>query len=133
MDVKLSRWNWGRNVGWGCFRIGCWGKYLQTKRDEVTGEWRNIRNVEFRDLFCSASIIRVIKVEWGGRGIEHIWGTVKVYTGFWWRNLRERDHLEDAGIDGKIDLILRWIFRKWDGEAWIGSIWLWIGIGGGHL
>jgi len=36
-----------------------------------------------------------------------------VYTGFWWRNLRERGHLEDPGIDGRI--ILRWIFRKWDG------------------
>jgi hypothetical protein len=27
-------------------------------------------------------------------------------------NLRERDHLGDTGLDGRI--ILRWIFRKWD-------------------
>jgi len=27
-------------------------------------------------------------------------------------NLRERDHLRDPGLDGRI--ILRWIFRKWD-------------------
>jgi len=27
-------------------------------------------------------------------------------------NLRERDHLEDADVDGIIILI--WIFRKWD-------------------
>ena len=31
---------------------------------------------------------------------------------------RERDHFEDPGIDGRI--ILRWIFRKWDGAVdWI--------------
>jgi hypothetical protein len=35
-----------------------------------------------------------------------------VYTGFWWGNLRERGHLEDLGVDGRI--ILRWIFSKWD-------------------
>jgi len=45
-----------------------------------------------------------------------------VYTGFWWGNLRERDHLEDPGIDGRI--ILRCIFRKWDVAAWTGLSWL---------
>jgi hypothetical protein len=49
----------------------------------------------------------------------------------WWGNLRERAHLEDPGIDGRI--ILRLIFRKWDGRAWTGWSWLRIGTGGGHL
>jgi len=40
-------------------------------------------------------------------------------------NLRERDHLEDPGIDGRI--VLRWIFRKWDVGVWTGSSWLRIG------
>jgi len=32
-----------------------------TKRDEVTGEWRKLRNEELNDLYCSRNIIRVIK------------------------------------------------------------------------
>ena len=35
-----------------------------------------------------------------------------MYTGFWWGNLRVRDHLGDPGIYGRI--LLRWTFRKWD-------------------
>jgi hypothetical protein len=54
-----------------------------------------------------------------------------MYTLFWWGNLRERDHLEYPGVDGRIILI--WIFTKWDVGAWTGPIWLRIGTGGGHL
>jgi hypothetical protein len=31
------------------------------KRDEMTGEWRKLHNEEFRDLYSSPSIIRIIK------------------------------------------------------------------------
>jgi hypothetical protein len=55
----------------------------------------------------------------------------EAYTGIWWGNLGERDHLYDPGIDGKI--ILRWIFRKWYVGVWTRSIWLRIGTGGRHL
>jgi hypothetical protein len=33
-----------------------------------------------------------------------------VHTGFWWRDPRKRDHLEDLGVGRKI--ILKWIFMK---------------------
>jgi hypothetical protein len=37
----------------------------------------------------------------------------QVHTGFCWGDLREGDHLEDPGVDGRI--IFKWIFKKWDG------------------
>jgi len=39
-------------------------------------------------------------------------GRGEAYTGFWWGNPRERDHVGDPGVDGRI--ILRWIFGKFD-------------------
>jgi hypothetical protein len=44
---------------------------------------------------------------------NEIGGIGEVHTGFWWGDPRERDHLEDLGIDGKI--IIKLIFKKWDG------------------
>ena len=43
----------------------------------------------------------------------------------------ERDHLGDPYENGRI--IFRWIFREWVLGVWIGSSWLRIGTGGGHL
>jgi hypothetical protein len=54
-----------------------------------------------------------------------------VQSGFWWENLRDGDHLEDPSVDGR--KILKWIFKKWDGGAGTGLIWLRIGTGGGLL
>jgi hypothetical protein len=60
---------------------------------------------------------------YGGRG--------EVCTGFWWGGLRERDHWGDTDVDGRI--ILRGIFRKWEGIVGTGWSGLRIGKGGGHL
>jgi hypothetical protein len=48
----------------------------------------------------------------------HVWETGEVHTGFWWGDLRERDHLQDLGIDGRI--ILKWISNVGMGSVdWI--------------
>ena len=50
-------------------------------------------------------------------------------TGFWWGNLRKGDDWGDPDVDGRI--ILRWIFRKWEGVVGTGWSWLRIERGGG--
>jgi hypothetical protein len=49
-------------------------------------------------------------------------------TGFWFGDLRERDHFEELGAD--VRRVLKWIFN-WNGEAWTKLTWLRTGTGGG--
>ena len=56
------------------------------------------------------------RMRWTGQVVSMERG--KVHTGFWWRNVSEREHLENQDISGRT--ILRWIFRKRDeDEDWI--------------
>ena len=98
----------------------------------ATGEWRKLHNEELSDLYHLPNILRVVKsrrMRWAGHW--RAWGRGEVCTGFWWGNLRERDHWGDPDVDGRI--ILRWIFRKWNGVVGTGWSWLRIVTGGGRL
>jgi hypothetical protein len=103
-----------------------------SKRDDVTGEWRKLHNEKLNDLYSSPSIVRAIKskrMRWAGHVARM--GRGEVYTVFWWRNLREIDHLGDPGVDERI--ILRCIFKKLGVGVWTGSRRLRIGTSSGHL
>ena len=50
-------------------------------------------------------------MRWAGRVARM--GIGLEYKGFWWGNLKEREHLEDSGLNRRI--ILSWIFKQWDG------------------
>jgi hypothetical protein len=74
--------------------------------------------VELHDLYSSPNIVRVIKsrrMRLAGHVVR--FGGEEACIGFWWGNLRERDHWGYPGVGGRI--ILRWIFRK-GGMDWIG-------------
>ena len=75
------------------------------KRDVVTGEWRKLHRDELNDLHCSPNIVRVIKSRrkfWAGHLTRK--GRVEVCTWYWWGSLREKNHLEDLGLDERIIL-----------------------------
>jgi hypothetical protein len=84
------------------FENGVLRRILGPMRDETTGEWRKVYE-ELNDLYSSPNIVRVIqlrRMRWAGN-LQRM-GERKAYTGFWWGNLREGDHLGDRGVDGRI-------------------------------
>ena len=115
MGVKLGRSHWGRNLGWGFPRIGCWGGYLGLRGTRLTGEWRRLHNEKLYALYSLPNNIQVIKsrrLRLAGyvarmgerRGANRFLGG---------ENLREGDNLEDQGVGKRI--IFKRIFEKWVG------------------
>jgi len=71
-------------------------------------------------LYVSPNITRLIKlrrIRWVG-SVAHM-RDEKCIQNIGQKILRERDHLEKLGVDGRI--ILDWIFREigWEGMNWV--------------
>jgi hypothetical protein len=127
MDVKL-----GRSHKLRVFENRVLRRIFGSRRDKVTGVWRKIHNEELHDLYSFLNIVplnRSRRIRWAGHVARM--GRREAYTGLWLGNLRERDHLKDPGVDGRI--ILRWFFRKWDEGVWTRSSCHRIGRVGRHL
>jgi len=87
---------------------------------------------QLSDLYSLPNIVRVVisrRMRWAGYVARMVEG--EGCTGFWWGILRERDHWGDPDADGMI--ILKCIFRKWEGIVGTGWSWLRIGTGAGRL
>jgi hypothetical protein len=102
------------------------------KKDEIRGERRRMHNEELYAIYSSSNRIWVIqsrimrRAGHVARRGEKRWA-YRVLVG----KLRERDHLEELGVDERMRLKL--IFKTWDGWVWTGLIWLTVKTGGGLL
>jgi hypothetical protein len=90
---------------------------------EVTGEWRNLHINELSDLYCSPTIVQAIKsrkMRWAGHVARM--GRIEACNGFWWGNVRERDHWGDPRHiwedNIKMDL-QEMMWRIWTGSSWL--------------
>jgi hypothetical protein len=98
-------------------------------RDEVTGQCTKLYSGELHNSY-SPDIIRRIKswrMWWAGHVARM--GEGVTCTGFWWESPKERDRLEDQGVDGedgiKMDLTdigwgrgVDWIHLAQDRDRW---------------
>ena len=82
-------------------------KIFGSEKDEVTGECRRhiVRNFM---VYVSVYVIRSRRMTWVGHVVCE-WEEREVHIGFWWGNLRDKDHLEDLGVER---IVLTWIFEK---------------------
>jgi len=91
---------------YGC---GNWSLTLRQQR-RLKGFENRVLSRVFGPKSDEGSVVNYILIICTGH-VVHM-GRGEVYAGSWWGNLRERDHFEDLGVDGRI--ILKWIFRNRD-------------------
>jgi hypothetical protein len=77
-------------------------KIYGPKMNEITEEWRRLLNQELCNMFSSDVIwvIRLRRMRWAD--CVACMAERTMYIGFWWKNLRERTHLEVLGEERRI-------------------------------
>jgi hypothetical protein len=80
------------------------------KRDEVRGEWRKLHNEELHILYSKYHQADQVNENGVGGDMRLAWERREKFTRFWLENPKERDHLEDRGVDGR--MVSEWILGR---------------------
>lgn len=75
--------------------------------EEDIGGWRKLHNVMLDDLYSTAYIIRMI-IQRRMRRTENVecTGKTEMHIKFWWRKVKQTDHIEVQVTEGRITLQL---------------------------
>jgi len=103
-------------------------KKLKFTLEQVTKTKRGSRSIGLLSLTLALDGVQIKNKMGKACGT---YGAGEGHTGFWWGDLRGKHNLEHLGVKGMI--ILKFTFKKCDGGAWTGLIWLRVGTGGGLL
>jgi hypothetical protein len=86
------------------------------KKDEATGELWRLHSGRLHNLYSTPDLLgRSNRGEWGWRGMWHAWESGETCIGFWWESTKEKDHLKDQSVDGRMRSI--WTLRRLGGEC----------------
>ena len=86
-------------------------------QDRNTVEWNDVIVPTAIPAFC-LNLLSIFAHKTEARTVTKCHSSMYFYSQCANSNLRERDHWEDPDVDGRI--ILRWIFRKWEGVVGTG-------------
>jgi hypothetical protein len=131
MGVKLLPSYWGRNIGWGCVRTGCWGRLRAWEGQGNRGLEKitpcgALYYVPLTKYSSGYQIKRIIWVVQAARMIERR-GAQRVLVG-------KREGKKPPGRSWRgWRITSERIFKKWDGWAWTGLVSPRIQTGGEHL
>jgi hypothetical protein len=87
-----------------CWRRGCW-KVTGPEVEKVRRYWRKLDNEELHDLYITPDTIMSVESRTvrNGLGMWQVQERITVGIIFWREGLKERDHLKNQDVDGKVE------------------------------